>query len=595
MVLVNDHLDHELGSEIRGAGYAKVADKAALDALTPATLAVGEIRTTTVDGLNWQWDGSEWLPWLQTPKLSYSLPAKLSAAVGRRGWPGFPTVTGTTHNAADAAGLDSALLASSPGDEIILADGVWDFGDPAITWASGQGGTADNPLIIRPATVDGVTVTSTGSLVMPADHVHFWNINLDGGTSTLTPIRIFGEHFKWLHSTISNVQTAGKVITFETGSWYPELADLTWTDNYALCVVMLMDNGGVGTRCKYAHFHHWDVDNTGITSGSIQSLVQSGEANNTGGLKGDHDDDTRMLFEYMDISWNSGAGLTFLASEIVQIKSSRNVFLYNVIESNNGTGHLGARDGSRNVIYGNHQARSSLACRFNGRENLAAYNIYTARTVGASIACQYNLANDVGDRGAFDNRLVRNIFSGDFTAVKTTDNGNVALADPNPLGNLISANWWDGAVNAWDVDPDGPTQAQVEADNSIDFDWDLNGSGVPNVDLPTTLDPLQGFSDLGHIDGGWMNIPPPWWWADAVALTSSGAVLYPPADAQKPAFELDKPLGQVRTAGTTADRPVLGLQDISFQYFDADLNAGAGMLIVWNGTNWVNPSTGATV
>ena len=60
MVLVNDHLDHELGSEIRGAGYAKEADKAALDALAPAALAVGEIRTTVDTGRNWEWDGAEW-------------------------------------------------------------------------------------------------------------------------------------------------------------------------------------------------------------------------------------------------------------------------------------------------------------------------------------------------------------------------------------------------------------------------------------------------------------------------------------------------------------------------------------------------------
>jgi hypothetical protein len=46
--------------------------------------------------------------------------------------------------------------------------------------------------------------------------------------------------------------------------------------------------------------------------------------------------------------------------------------------------------------------------------------------------------------------------------------------------------------------------------------------------------------------------------------------------------------------GTTAQRPTTG-RYTGLQYFDTSLNSGAGMLIVWNGTNWINPSTGVTV
>jgi hypothetical protein len=46
--------------------------------------------------------------------------------------------------------------------------------------------------------------------------------------------------------------------------------------------------------------------------------------------------------------------------------------------------------------------------------------------------------------------------------------------------------------------------------------------------------------------------------------------------------------------GTTAQRPTTG-KYTGLQYFDTSLNSGAGMLIVWNGTNWINPSTGVTV
>ncbi|MCM3411453.1 glycoside hydrolase family 55 protein [Metabacillus litoralis] len=50
-------------------------------------------------------------------------------------------------------------------------------------------------------------------------------------------------------------------------------------------------------------------------------------------------------------------------------------------------------------------------------------------------------------------------------------------------------------------------------------------------------------------------------------------------------------------SGTTTQRPTTSNADlvVGLHYFDTDLNSGAGMDIVWNGTNWVNPSTGATV
>jgi hypothetical protein len=56
-----------------------------------------------------------------------------------------------------------------------------------------------------------------------------------------------------------------------------------------------------------------------------------------------------------------------------------------------------------------------------------------------------------------------------------------------------------------------------------------------------------------------------------------------------------KPNSMILYSGTTAQRPASSTILVGQSYSDTSLNSGNGMLIVWNGTNWVNPSTGATV
>ena len=596
MVLVNDHLDHELGSEIRGAGYAKAADKAALDALTPATLAVGEIRTTTVDGLNWQWDGSTWLPWTGAQMVlthnDASVPAVLADAVGRRTFDGvFPGVTGSgvVHNVATPAEFDSALVGIVPGSVIVLADGVWDLSSASpgvVTWSAGQEGTAENPIVVRPATVDGVTLTLADDLVVNGAHVHFWNLNIVGGSGSGSVVRFFQPHCKWLHSTIQDCTTQLNVFKIEDGH-YLELADLTFTNVEVIGVAMAMaNNGGGGTRAKNCWFHHWDVDNTGATTPG--ELVQTGLANLTASAKWILDDDyTGLVFEFMDINWHVNGD-----SEIVSGKSSGDVYRYNVVNANDGGGHLSVRDGSDTLVYGNYLINTSLAFRFNGRRNLAAYNVVVERAAG-TIALQLHMVNTFGDRGSYDNRVARNLFIGDFTTfLKVTLNGQPIAADPNPKRNTLSNNWWDGAGTPTTYTGD-LAQAEVDADNTIIADWLFDGSGIPEGQMPVTLGDLAGSPDLGNDPGGYLTVPPPFWWADAMALAQGDEILYPPAS---PAPAIGE-AGSYPTSGLTSDRPSFrtGLGVIGFQYFDTDLNAGAGMLIVWNGTNWVNPSTGATV
>ena len=549
----------------------------------PAGGTTDQVLTKLASGYDWADAGGS------SPVLSYSLPASLTAAVGRRTFDGVfpgPTGAGITRNVATPTDFDQALLNGDPGDVIVLADGVWDLSS-GVSWSLGQEGTAENPIIIRPATVDGVTLTMGDDLVVNGAHVHFWNINIDGGTGTGSVVRFFQPHCKWLHASVTNNTTYANVFKVEDGH-YLELADLTLTNVEGIELAMSMsNNGGGGTRAKHCHAHHWTVDNTGATTPG--EMIQTGQGNLTATPKLAADDDyTHLLVEYMDINWHVSGD-----SEIISGKSSGDTYRYNYVRSNGGGGHLSVRDGSDSLVYGNWIEDTSLAFRFNGERNLGAYNVVKERAAGTT-ALQLHLTNTFGDRGSYDNRLTRNVFDGDFTTfVKTTANGQTIAADPNPKGNSLFGNWWDGAGGPTSYNLEaGHTQADLEAENTISTDWLFDGAGNPEAPIPVALGVLEGSPTLGHEPGQFLTVPQPFWWADAVAVTEGDTISYPPADTTTPTGDV-----AFKTSGPTPDRPTFptGFDSVGFQYLDTDLNAGAGMLIVWNGTNWINPSTGATV
>ena len=457
--------------------------------------------------------------------LTYSVPASLTDAVGRRPFDGVfpgPTGVGITRNVATPTDFDQALLNGDPGDVIVLADGVWDL-SAGVSWSLGQEGTAENPIIVRPATVDGVTLTMPDDLVVNGAHVHFWNINLTGGTGTGSTVRFFQPNCKWLHSTITGNTTYARVFSVEDGHNL-EIADCTFTDVEGIEVVMAMsNNGGGGTRAKNCWFHHWTVDNTGATSPS--EMIQTGQSNLAATPKTVADDDyTRLLVEYMDINWNTAGD-----SEIISGKSSGDTYRHNYVRSNGGGGHLSIRDGDDTVIYGNWIEDTSLAFRANGNRNLIAYNVVIERPAG-STAMQWHLANTFGDRGSYGNRTILNIFSGDaWTVIKTTDNGNTQTGDPNPKRNVMRDNWFDDSNGVTGYTGD-LTQAQVEADNTVQFDWLLDGAGVVTyTPIPVPGAAIEGGSNLGHIPGGFTTVPQPYWWSDAVSMVRDDLIIYPPA------------------------------------------------------------------
>ena len=494
---------------------------------------------------------------LKTPSTP---PAALTSACGRRAFPGFPTVTGTTHNVAlnDLAGLNSVINIAQPGDEIVLADGVWnlEYGN-GVTWSVGETqGTAENPIIWRPATQDGVTITNVDDWIVNGEHNHFWNLNIDGGTGTGSVIRFFKPHCKWLHASVDNVTTFANVFKVEDGHNL-EIADIDWGVFEGIGVVMAMANGvgAAGTRAKDCHFHHWTVDNTAGTNPN--SLVQTGESNLAGTPKdpATHDDYTRMLFEYNDITWHPSAD-----GEVVSCKSSGNTMRFNIVDAQDGGGHISIRDGKDNLTYGNWGQRQSLGARMNGDGNLHCYNVTVQRQAGGTNALQWHLENTFGDVGSTNNRFERNMQVGNFTILVTTDNGQTQVADPNPTGNIIKHNWWDSpnVPSNYNLET-GHTQAEVEAENTIAIDWTFDGNGNPRGPIPTSLAPLKGSAPLGHEPGTFLTVPIPFWWEGNISLGSGNQVLFPTAGDEQRSLPVAVDLAESGAVGdgTTDDGPAL--------------------------------------
>ncbi len=92
---------------------------------------------------------------------------------------GSGSALATDFNVSNASQISSAMNSAQPGDVLIMADGVWTNQD--IDFAGS--GTAANPITLRPATQDGVTLTGTSQLSISGDYLVVDGLNFENGGS----------------------------------------------------------------------------------------------------------------------------------------------------------------------------------------------------------------------------------------------------------------------------------------------------------------------------------------------------------------------------------------------------------------------------
>ncbi len=170
--LFNTHAEAETGAELRGWGYRKVADAAALAALTDQV--VGEIVTRSDTGRSYQWDGATWDIWTR------------DGTVARENISGAATLDVTGHDAAELTITGNvASLAFTGWDadtdlyQRVRVQLIQDAtGGRTLDWRDVAGNWVESPPDSLPLDASGTTL-------------QFYAITTDGGTTVwLEPIGI---------------------------------------------------------------------------------------------------------------------------------------------------------------------------------------------------------------------------------------------------------------------------------------------------------------------------------------------------------------------------------------------------------------------
>ncbi|WP_131538822.1 polysaccharide lyase 6 family protein [Pedobacter nototheniae] len=115
--------------------------------------------------------------------------------------------------------LQTALTKAKPGDEIIMADGVWK--DATLTLKAN--GTAENPIKIRPQTPGGVTISGASNLRLSGNYLELYDLHFNNGYSPAGDLIVFktGSNDLANHCRISGfvIENFSQADRFKNDNW----------------------------------------------------------------------------------------------------------------------------------------------------------------------------------------------------------------------------------------------------------------------------------------------------------------------------------------------------------------------------------------
>ena len=115
--------------------------------------------------------------------------------------------------------LQTALTNAKPGDEIIMADGVWK--DATLTLKAN--GTAENPIKIRPQTPGGVTISGASNLRLSGNYLELYDLHFNNGYSPAGDLIVFktGSNDLANHCRISGfvIENFSQADRFKNDNW----------------------------------------------------------------------------------------------------------------------------------------------------------------------------------------------------------------------------------------------------------------------------------------------------------------------------------------------------------------------------------------
>lgn len=286
-----------------------------------------------------------------------------------------------TVNISSVSAMQTAINNAIPGDHIVLANGTYNLSSSVTV--NGENGTAANPIVIRAASVLGVTFTGTGSFnVTGSSYIiiqgfRFTGATGSGGTSGLNLkdsnfCRVTRNYFQMSDSTKA-------YWTYISGSGNDHRIDRNEYANKPSegCFIVVYGtsspyNMSMRARIDRNYFHHQTF--SGSNGGEA---IRFGDSNR-------QNIDAYGTIEYNLFEANTGD------VEVISVKSSSNQIRFNTLRDN--VGSIVLRHGDDNTVEGNFLLDGQNGIRFYG-DNHKIINNYFSDDNGTGVRSTLGIGN----------------------------------------------------------------------------------------------------------------------------------------------------------------------------------------------------------
>ena len=325
-----------------------------------------------------------------------------------------PTVSGVSYLVSNETELDAAIAAAEPGDEIVFQDG--DYTDCEIDFPDAFSGTADNKIVVRPASPRGVRFRGQSHVNLVGDHVHFEGFDFLG-TSYLALKsrgnynRITGNRF----IACGERSFVGFVFRFSQSANYNEFDHNFFAYTEGICVGI--DQPGAdstGPSPKHNYLHHntfQDIERVHPNGGEC---IMAGVGQGPDDVVPGYDDETFTRIECNKFLRVNGD------IEIVSIKSSRVTLRANAfIDSTDG--HVSFRMAFDCVAGGNLLLRTAAGFRLTGSGHTLTNNLLFIPDSAEAFSLMNGSVADDGVTNyvaATDNLIAHNTVIGGESAIQ---------------------------------------------------------------------------------------------------------------------------------------------------------------------------------
>ena len=286
-----------------------------------------------------------------------------------------------TVNVSSVSALQTAINNAIPGDHIILANGSYSLS--ASVAVSGENGTAANPIVIRAASVLGVTLNGTGSFnVTGSSYIIIQGFRFTGNTGSggASGLNIKDSNFVRVTRNYFQMSDSTKAYwTFISGSGNDHRID---HNEYAIkpsegCFIVVYGttspyNMSLRARIDRNYFHHQTF--AGANGGEA---IRFGDSNR-------QNIDAFGTIENNLFESNTGD------VEVISVKSSSNQVRYNTLRDN--VGSIVLRHGDDNTVEGNFLLDGQNGIRFYG-DNHRIINNYFSGDDGSGVRSTLGIGN----------------------------------------------------------------------------------------------------------------------------------------------------------------------------------------------------------